>query len=70
MKSECGHEFTKNLENMFNDIQLSSDLNDEFEEFETNTSRMPLYVKVINQAIWPPFPVSDILLPREVGFIV
>jgi cullin-4 len=65
LKAECGHEFTKNLENMFNDIQISVDLNSGFRDFEKGTSRMPLYVKVINQAIWPTSPVSDILLPKE-----
>ncbi|CAO3657561.1 unnamed protein product [Mucor hiemalis] len=63
LKLECGHEFTKNLESMFQDIKLSMDLNTDFKEFEKETPRMPINVKVIQQSIWPASPASDILLP-------
>lgn len=66
LKSECGQEFTKNLESMFSDIKLSNELNTKFREFEKETPRMPLYVKVISQAIWPTSPASGIVLPPQV----
>lgn len=66
LKLECGHEFTKNLESMFQDIKLSMDLNTDFKEFEKETPRMPINVKVIQQSIWPASPASDILLPPAV----
>lgn len=66
LQSECGQEFTKNLESMFGDIKLSNELNSSFKEFESETPRMPLYVKVISQAIWPTSPASDIVLPPKV----
>ncbi|KAI7897480.1 cullin 4 [Cokeromyces recurvatus] len=63
LKLECGHEFTKNFENMFKDIQVSNDLAIAFKDYEKHQSRMPMNVKVIAQAFWPTFPVSKIKLP-------
>lgn len=65
LKLECGHEFTKNLESMFQDIKLSMDLNIEFKEFEKGSHRLPINVKVIQQSIWPTSPASDIMLPPQ-----
>ena len=63
LKLECGHDFTKNLESMFQDIKLSIDLNNEFKQYEKQIARVPIHVKVIQQSIWPASPASEILLP-------
>lgn len=67
LKLECGHDFTKNLESMFSDIQISTDLNNEFKNFKTQEPRLPIHVKVIAQAIWPTYPVAKIRLPENVS---
>jgi cullin-4 len=67
LKLECGHEFTKNLENMFSDIQVSTDLNNEFKEFSPEEPRLPIQVKVIAQATWPTYPISKMRLPADVS---
>lgn len=67
LKLECGHEFTKNLENMFSDIQVSTDLNSSFKDYKTEVSRLPIQVKVIAQATWPTYPISKMRLPTDVS---
>ncbi|KAI9486249.1 MAG: Cullin family-domain-containing protein [Benjaminiella poitrasii] len=65
LKLECGHEFTKNFENMFKDMQVSNDLAVAFKDYQKHQQRMPMNVKVIAQAFWPTFPVSKIKLPPK-----
>ncbi|KAI8636445.1 Cullin family-domain-containing protein [Parasitella parasitica] len=65
LKSECGAEFTKDLENMFTDIQISTDLTNEFKEYKKEKPRLPMSIKVIAQAIWPTYNPLNIKLPSN-----
>ncbi|CAO3578616.1 unnamed protein product [Absidia cylindrospora] len=66
-KSECGPEFTKDLENMFKDMEVSSDLNVTFKEYRQNVQEasLPLYVSVLAQGVWPTYPATEIMLPID-----
>ncbi|CEP10928.1 hypothetical protein [Parasitella parasitica] len=65
LKAECGAEFTKNLENMFTDIQVSADLTNEFKEYKKDKPRLPMSIKVIAQATWPTYSLLNIKLPSN-----
>jgi cullin-4 len=67
LKLECGYEFTKNLETMFKDTQISNELNTEFKGHEKKKARLPINVKVIAQATWPTYPNNNIRLPQNVN---
>lgn len=53
LKSECGQEFTKNLESIFGDIKFSNEFNGSFKKSERGTSRIPLssmsFLKLVGQ---------------------
>lgn len=68
LKIECGYEFTKNLETMFSDMQVSTDLQLSFKEFESNKERLPIHVKVIAQGTWPTYPSNNIRLLHDVRY--
>ncbi|CAO3695339.1 unnamed protein product [Rhizopus microsporus] len=61
LKSQCGHEFTKNFETMLKDIHVSFDLIQDFKE----KSQYPIYVKVITQAVWPSYSATSLTLSPE-----
>ncbi|KAI9245959.1 Cullin family-domain-containing protein [Sporodiniella umbellata] len=61
LKTQCGHEFTKNFEIMLKDIQVSSELNQSFRK----QNEYPIYVKVITQAVWPEYSSTALILPPE-----
>ncbi|KAI0481183.1 cullin-4A [Xylariaceae sp. FL0804] len=71
LKSECGSNFTHNLEQMFKDQQIAR------EEMESYRSRLEgsghtkggldLNVSILSAASWPTYPDSHILLPEEVA---
>lgn len=66
LKSECGYDFTKNLETMFKDMETSIELNSAFKEYKEETPRLPINVKVTAQATWPTYPSNNIRVPQEV----
>lgn len=68
LKAECGPEFTKNLENMFKDVQISLDLSKEFKDYKPEKPRPSMSIKVIAQATWPSYSLLDIKLPANVIF--
>lgn len=63
LQTECGYEFTKNLDNMFNDMEISDDLHN---VFKRNLQDIPIHVRVIAQATWPSYPNTDMHLPEKV----
>lgn len=69
LKSECGSNFTHNLEQMFKDQDLSRDEMIGYKQSLSNTSRttMDLQVSVLQQAAWPTYPDVHINLPEEVA---
>ncbi|KAK4225541.1 putative cullin [Podospora fimiseda] len=70
LKSECGSNFTHNLEQMFKDMSLARDEMVSYKEWlqATNrkTGRIDLSVTVLSQGAWPNFPEANISLPKEV----
>ncbi|KAI8365993.1 cullin [Radiomyces spectabilis] len=67
LKTECGPDFTKNLEAMFKDIEISADLNAAFKESQeySQWGNVQLYVNVLAQGIWPSYSASEIILPPD-----
>ncbi|KAI9305629.1 cullin-4-like protein [Cunninghamella echinulata] len=67
-KSECGPDFTKNLEGMFKDIEISQDLNTEFKgsKYYLEQEQLPVYVNVLAQGIWPVYSATNITLPPNI----
>lgn len=69
LKSECGSNFTHNLEQMFKDQELSRDEMISYKQSLSNTSRttMDLQVSVLQQAAWPTYSDVNVNLPEEVA---
>jgi cullin-4 len=69
LKSECGSNFTHNLEQMFKDQELSRDEMISYKQSLSNTSKttMDLQVSVLSAAAWPTYPDVRVNLPAEVA---
>lgn len=69
LKSECGSNFTHNLEQMFKDQDLSRDEMISYNQSLSNTSKttMNLQVSVLSAAAWPTYPDIKVNLPAEVA---
>ncbi|ORX57414.1 cullin 4A [Hesseltinella vesiculosa] len=69
IKNECGPDFTKNLEGMFKDIEVSIDLNKAFKESkefgEVSKNVSTFSVNVLAQGFWPSYASSDVILPAK-----
>ncbi|CCJ29504.1 unnamed protein product, partial [Pneumocystis jirovecii] len=68
LKTECGSGFTQKLEGMFKDIDISKNFmisykNSKFAQ--ENSSNLNLYVNILSQAFWPPYPNISINLPEK-----
>ncbi|KAI8982642.1 Cullin family-domain-containing protein [Pilobolus umbonatus] len=61
LRAECGHEYTKDLELMFSDIEVSKELNVSFRAL--GKCKMPMTVKVITQSTWPTYTIYSMKLP-------
>ncbi|KAL9603045.1 MAG: hypothetical protein Q9219_001409 [cf. Caloplaca sp. 3 TL-2023] len=69
LKSECGPNFTHNLEQMFKDIELARDEVTSYKSMlERRDSRpgVDLNVSVLSAAAWPSYPDVPLVVPREV----
>lgn len=66
LQIECGYEFTKNLDSMFNDMGISDELQVGFKDYRKDMSRMHINVRVIAQATWPSYPITEMCLPDQV----
>eukprot|EP00055_Hartaetosiga_balthica_P002122 m.2811 g.2811 ORF g.2811 m.2811 type:complete len:720 (-) comp1948_c0_seq1:42-2201(-) len=64
LKQACGSEFTSNLEEMFKDIALSTDLTTEFKQVHQEVT-IGLKVLVLKKATWPPKPPVKVALPKQ-----
>ncbi|KIJ50978.1 hypothetical protein M422DRAFT_776892 [Sphaerobolus stellatus SS14] len=55
LKVECGFQFTQNLERMFNDMKISSDLQSEYKGYISKTSAPPIEISVtvMTSTFWP-----------------
>ncbi|KAI9267908.1 Cullin family-domain-containing protein [Phascolomyces articulosus] len=69
LKTECGAGFTKNLEAMFKDIEVSGDLNSEFKSSAKypHDLDMVFQVNVLAQGIWPTYSMCEFTLPPQMS---
>ncbi|KAI8628638.1 cullin-4A [Xylariaceae sp. FL1651] len=71
LKSECGSNFTHNLEQMFKDQQLARDEMASYKAWREgngyNKSKLDLTVSILSAAAWPTYPDTRLLLPEEVA---
>ncbi|ORZ23304.1 ubiquitin-protein ligase, cullin 4 [Absidia repens] len=72
IKAECGPDFTKNLENMFKDMEISADLNLAFKASKeySEEENIPISVNVLGQGVWPTHPTTDIILPTNMASLL
>jgi len=69
LNSECGANFTSNLEAMFRDMELSRDENAAYKsrlEDRGERSGMDLEVNVLESSAWPTYPDVEFEIPREI----
>lgn len=71
LRSECGVNFTHNLETMFRDQELAKD---EMESFKTwldadddRKSKVDLQVMILSSSAWPTYPDVQLSLPDDVA---
>ncbi len=69
LKSECGSNFTHNLEQMFKDQEISRDEMISYKHSISNTSKttLELQVSVLSAAAWPTYPDVKVNLPSDVA---
>jgi cullin-4 len=69
LKNECGSEFTRNLEQMFKDQDVTRDEMIAYKQSLSNTSKttMDLQVSVLSEKHWPAYPEVAVNLPDEVA---
>ncbi|KAK0738235.1 Cullin family-domain-containing protein [Schizothecium vesticola] len=70
LKSECGSQFTHNLEQMFRDQELGRDEMAAYKQWLVGTGKanrpVDLHVSILSSAAWPTYPDVRVLLPRDV----
>ncbi|KAF7731994.1 hypothetical protein EC973_007099 [Apophysomyces ossiformis] len=67
LKAECGPDFTKNMEAMFKDIEISADLTNAFKaskEYKQD-SEIQMHTNVLAQGIWPSYSMPETMLPAD-----
>ncbi|RWA12107.1 hypothetical protein EKO27_g2990 [Xylaria grammica] len=71
LKSECGSDFTRNLEQMFKDQQMARDEMISYKAWREGNdhvkSKLDLNVSILSAAAWPTYPDTELLLPNEVA---
>ncbi|WEW61045.1 hypothetical protein PRK78_006534 [Emydomyces testavorans] len=70
LKSECGSNFTHNLESMFRDIDLARDEMASYNALQREkraVSHMDLYVNVLSSASWPSYTDVPVKIPRMIS---
>ncbi|THX81456.1 Cullin-domain-containing protein [Aureobasidium pullulans] len=69
LKTECGAEFTHNLEQMFKDVELAreemSSYKSRMEEREERP-KVDLNVNVLSAAAWPTYPDVPVVIPTDI----
>ncbi|PSR78096.1 putative nuclear pore complex subunit Nup192 [Coniella lustricola] len=71
LKSECGSNFTHNLEQMFKDMELAKDEMTNYKAWLEGSGRdnggVDLSVSILSQAAWPSYPDVKMLVPPDVA---
>ncbi|KAI0526500.1 ubiquitin ligase subunit CulD [Xylaria bambusicola] len=71
LKSECGSDFTRNLEQMFKDQQMARDEMDSYKEWREGNgytkTKLDLNVSILSAAAWPTYPDTQLLLPDGIA---
>ncbi|KAL0076721.1 Cullin [Phycomyces blakesleeanus] len=69
LKSECGPDFTKDLEIMFKDMSISSELQAKFREATINTDvyDKTMNVIILTSSAWPNTPKHEAILPPKLA---
>ncbi|KAI1116078.1 ubiquitin ligase subunit CulD [Nemania sp. NC0429] len=71
LKSECGADFTRNLEQMFKDQQMARDEMNSYKAWREGNghaqSKLDLNVNILSAAAWPTYPDTQLILPDEVA---
>lgn len=71
LRSECGINFTHNLETMFKDQELAKDEMESFKDWlnadDDRKSSIDLQVMILSSSAWPSYPDVQINLPDEVA---
>jgi cullin 1 len=74
LKEACGYEYTNKLQRMFQDMQISKDLNTGFKEFEANLTEggdakpLDASYSILGTGFWPLNPPnSDFTPPAEIS---
>ncbi|KAK9462049.1 Cullin family-domain-containing protein [Lipomyces oligophaga] len=73
LKTECGTEFTKKLEGMFQDTELSKDFMVSYKESKLSLesdSKIELYVNALSRAFWPTYPEVNLVMPQEMNLLL
>ncbi|OAX85515.1 hypothetical protein ACJ72_00104 [Emergomyces africanus] len=70
LRSECGSNFTHNLESMFKDMDLARDEMASYNALlgpKRDRSKMDLNVSVISAAAWPSYPDVQVKIPKSIS---
>ncbi|XP_056675965.1 cullin-4B-like [Monodelphis domestica] len=68
LKHECGAEFTRNLEGMFKDMEVSKDIMVQFKQYTQNQNfpgSIELTVNTLTMGYWPTYVPMEVHLPAE-----
>ncbi|KAI5238681.1 Cullin-domain-containing protein [Aureobasidium subglaciale] len=69
LKTECGAEFTHNLEQMFKDVELAREEMSSYKsrlEERDEKSKIDLNVNVLSAAAWPTYPDVPVIIPADI----
>ncbi|EFY91384.1 ubiquitin ligase subunit CulD [Metarhizium acridum CQMa 102] len=71
LRSECGSNFTHNLEQMFKDQELAKDEMESYRQWSNTNQRhkapVDLSVMILSASAWPTYPDTRLNLPDEVA---
>ena len=69
LRTECGANFTHNLEQMFQDIELAREENASYKAYLRESEQNPevdLSVNVLSEASWPTYPDVQVDIPEHI----
>nr|CAG4710679.1 unnamed protein product [Naegleria fowleri] len=70
LKKKCGYSFTSKIEGMFNDMKLSAQANEQYQQHKAFNSKPPkvdFYVNILTHSFWPAYTLSNANLPLELN---
>ncbi|EDV28327.1 uncharacterized protein TRIADDRAFT_37264 [Trichoplax adhaerens] len=65
LKEACGYEYTSKLQRMFQDMELSKGLNEDFRKLPNETNSVDFSVQVLSSGAWPFSPSPEFTVPSE-----